>query len=80
MVHEKNWRVSLCVQELYHPQGYLRILADILVCRNHGLCFYLVLDFWLARQQVSPVPSFQHVYLTQIRDRNLSHTGLSVLV
>ena len=23
MVHEKNWRVSLCVQELYHPQDFL---------------------------------------------------------
>ena len=27
MVHEKNWRVSLCVQELYHPQDSLWILA-----------------------------------------------------
>ena len=27
-----------------------------------------------------PVLSFQHVYLTQLRDRNLSHTGLPFLV
>ena len=23
MIHEKNWRVSLCVQELYHPRDFL---------------------------------------------------------
>ena len=23
MVHEKNWRVRLCVQELCHPQDFL---------------------------------------------------------
>ena len=23
MFHEKNWRVSLCVQQLYHPQDFL---------------------------------------------------------
>ena len=27
IVHEKNWRVSLCVQELYHPPNFLWILA-----------------------------------------------------
>ena len=56
MVHEKNWRVSLCVQELYHPQDFLWALAAIPVCRNGmGLTFlgrdphfYLVLGFWLA--------------------------------
>ena len=73
--NEKNWRVSLCVQELYHPRDSLRILAAIPVCRNktslsvltRGLRFYLVLDF-------------QHVHLTQILDRNLSHTGLPVFL
>ena len=34
MVHEKNWCVSLCVQELYHPRDFLWILAAIPVCRN----------------------------------------------
>ena len=56
MVHEENWRVSLCVQELCHPQDSLRILAAILEYRNttgrsvpyRGLHFYLVLDFGLA--------------------------------
>ena len=56
MVHEKNWRVSLCVQELCHPQDFLLTLAAIPVCRNGtGLPvldrdphIYLVLDFWLA--------------------------------
>ena len=51
IVHEKNWRVSLCVQELYDPQESLWILAAIPVCRNDkGLPvlardphFYLVL-------------------------------------
>ena len=27
ILHEKNWRVSLCVQELFHPQDFLWILA-----------------------------------------------------
>ena len=42
--------------------------------------FLLVLDFWLAWSTSLPVLAFQHVYLTQLRDRNLSHTGLTVLV
>ena len=53
-----------------------------------GLRFYLVLGFWLVystaalpRFQKStglPVLAFPHVYLTQLRDRDLSHTGLTV--
>ena len=27
IIHEKNWRVSLFVQELHDPQNFLRILA-----------------------------------------------------
>ena len=62
MIHEKNWRVSLCVQKFYHPQDFLWILAAIPVIRNgtgltvldRGLRFYLVLDFWLAWSTVSP--------------------------
>ena len=27
ILHEKNWRVSLCVHELHHPPNFLRILA-----------------------------------------------------
>ena len=54
-VHEKNSRVSLCVQELFHPQDSLWILATIPVCRNNtGVTvlardshFYLVLGFRL---------------------------------
>ena len=34
MLHERNLRVSLCVQELCHPQDSLWILAAIPVCRN----------------------------------------------
>ena len=87
MVHEKNWRESLCVQELFDPQNSMGILATILVCRNdtglsvldRGLRFHLVLDFWLAWSTGLTVLSFQHVYLTQLRDRNLSHTNLPVL-
>ena len=52
----KNWRVSLSVQELYHPRDFLWILAAIPVCRNttgltvlnRGLRFYVVLNIWLA--------------------------------
>ena len=55
MVHEKNWRVSLCVQELCHPRDFLSILAAIPENRNttgrpvlyRGFRFYLVWDFWL---------------------------------
>ena len=46
MVHEKNWRVNLCVQELYHPRDFLSILAA-------GLRFYLALDFGWIGQRVS---------------------------
>ena len=52
MVHEKNWRVSLCVQELYHPRDFLGILAAIPVCRNDTglpvLTRGLFWDFWLS--------------------------------
>ena len=65
MVHEKNWRVSLCI-------------TKSLTVLNHGLRFYLFLDFWLAWSTGLTVLSFQHVYLTQILDRNLSHTSLPV--
>ena len=42
ILHEKNWRVSLCIQELYHPKDSLSILAAIPVFRNKtGLPFYL---------------------------------------
>ena len=34
MVHEKNWRLNLCVQELYHPRDFLWILAVIPICQN----------------------------------------------
>ena len=75
----KNWCVSLCVQELYHPRDFLKILAAIPVCRNttglsvppRGLRFYLVLYFWLAWSTGLSVLSFQHVHLTQLLDRNL---------
>ena len=56
MVHEKNWRVSLCVQELCHPLDFLKILAATPGCRNTtGLTvldrdrhFYFFLGFRLA--------------------------------
>ena len=64
ILHEKNWRVSLCVQELYHPPNFLRILAATPGFQNLTMLdlsrqttgfpvlswspFYLVLNFWLA--------------------------------
>ena len=87
ILHGKNWRESLHVREFHHPPKFLRILAATPGCQNdtglpvldRGLRFYLVLDFWLACSRGRPVLDFQHVYLTQTRDRNPSHTGLSVL-
>ena len=63
ILHEKNWRVSLCIQELYHPRDFLWILAAIPVFRNttgltvlnRGLRFFN--RFWILGwlgQQVSP--------------------------
>ena len=87
MVHEKNLRVSVFRNSIIH-KIFLRILAAIPVCRNltslpalnRDLRFHWVLDFWLAWSTGLPVLAFQQVYLTQLRDRNLSHTGLPVLV
>ena len=87
MVHEKNWRVSLCVQELCHPRDFLWILAAIPVCQNttdlpvpSWFHLYLVLDFWLARATTGfPVLFVQHVNLTQALDGNLSHSDLPFL-
>ena len=52
-----------------------RVLVSLLVV----FVFYLVLDFWLAWSTGLPVLAFQLVYLTQLLDRNLSHTSLPVL-
>ena len=62
MVHEKNWRVGLCVQELYHPRDFPWILAAIPVFQNttgrsvpsRGFRFYLVLDFLVGFVNGSP--------------------------
>ena len=82
MAHEKNWRVSLCVQELCHPQNFLWILAAIPIChRSHRSISWswFLLGFWifdgLGLTTGHPVLSFQHVYLTQLRDRNPSPHG-----
>ena len=48
--------------------------------RSWSSVFIWFLDFWLAWLTGLPVLPFQQVYLTQLRDRNLSHTGLPVLV
>ena len=88
MVHEKNWRVSHCVQQLCHPLDFLLFLAATPGCRNvtgfsvldRGLRFYLLLDFWLAWAKTGlPVLFVQHVNLTQVLDGNLSHSDLSFL-
>ena len=64
MVHEKNWRVSLCVQELYHPRDFPGILAAISVFQHTTSRSVLFV---------------QHVNLTQVLDGNLSHSDISVL-
>ena len=87
MVHEKNWRVSLCVQELSSTRFSLNSCSHSEFRNNTGLSvlfrglrFYLVLDFWLAWSTGLPVLFVQHVNLTQALDGNLSHTGLPFLV
>ena len=46
MVHEKNSRVSLCVQDLFHPQD-LGILATGFPSQAHGPHFQWVFGFRL---------------------------------
>ena len=78
-LHEKNWRVSLCVLELCHPRDFLWILAAVPENQKttgrsvpyRGFRFYLVLDFWLAWSTGRPVLFVQHVHLTQVLDGNL---------
>ena len=78
MVHEKNWRVSLCVQELCHPRDlfseFLQPFRYIGVQRVAP--FYIVVFVFLV---FHPVLFVQHVNLTHLLDGNLSHTGLLVL-
>ena len=38
-LHEKNWRVSLCVQELFHPQEF-----SLNSCSHSGAGVSLSLD------------------------------------
>ena len=86
-VHEKIWRVSFCVQELYHPREFFWILAVILGFRNktcltvliRGLRFLFGFGFLLDLVNGSFVLAFQYVHLTQILDRNLSRSGFPVL-
>ena len=59
--------------------GTQRFFFVLEAIRYRGLRFYLVLDFWLAWSMRVTVLSFQHVYLTQIQNRNLPHAGLPVL-
>ena len=88
MVDEKNSRVSLCVQELFHPQDSLWVLATTLVCRNTGLPvpvrdphFYLVLGFWLVHLTTLlmfqkwtglPVLVYPHFNLARLLDGDLN--------
>ena len=56
------WRVSLCVQELYHPPKFLGILGASPECQNttgrpvlsRGFCFYLVFGFSVGLVNGSP--------------------------
>ena len=85
MVHEKNWRASLFVQdsvihenfsEFLQPFRYFRIQRVATFCIV--VFVFLFWDFCLAWSQVRPVLFVQHVNLTQ-PDGNLSHSDLPVL-
>ena len=79
MVHVKNWRVSLCVQELYYPQDFFEFLQPFRFVRTQRVVpvyimvsvFFLVLDFWLAWAIMEHSVLFvQHLNLTEVPDRN----------
>ena len=63
--------------EFLQPFRPVRNLTG-LTSLHSDLRFYLVWDFWLPWSTSLAVLSFQHVYLTQILETNLSHTGLPV--
>ena len=87
MVHEKNWRVSLFVQELCHPRDFLWILAAIPEFRNTtGLpvssFFWFGIFGWLGKR-VSPFFPFNiftwhsygiGIYPTQVSPCSSNHT------
>ena len=61
MVHEKNWRVSLCVQELHHPQDCSHSSILVFVFVWFGIFCWLgqQLLFWdFRRVRVSPFLPF----------------------
>ena len=52
MFHEENWRVSLCVQELYHPQDFSEFLQPLrdFTTQQVALFFLVILIFiWFWR-------------------------------
>ena len=91
MVHEKNSRVSLCVQELFHPQDSLseflqpfRYVGIIRVSPNLFVILFLggfLLSGWFSQQLLlrdfRRVLAFPHVHLTRLLDGDPS---LPVLV
>ena len=71
----RNFIIHEIFSEFVQPfpyVGIIRVSPYLLV----GFVFSWVLDFWLAQSTGLSVLAFQPVYLTQLRDRNLSHTGL----
>ena len=79
MVHEKNWRVSLCLQGQSSTRCPLNSCSHFGISEYNGSLrsnswssFSLVLDFWLAWSTGLPVLSFELVHLTQILGQNLS--------
>ena len=76
MLREKNWRVSLLVQEFHHPPNFLWILAAIPgLHKTTGYSnlsvalFYWFLGFyWLGWQRVAPIYG-QHQNLTRALER-----------
>ena len=89
MVHEKNWRVSLCDQELYHPRDFLGILAAIpgfrnktgLPVLNRGLRFFFGVGFLVGLVNGSPRSFLSRCSLdTDTGQESIPHKSSRVLV
>ena len=83
MVHEKYWRLSLFVQELYYPQGSLNSCSPEFNWSPRSKSWSSLLfgfGFLVGLVNGSHRSCISTCSLAKFRDRNLSHTGLPMEV